>query len=157
MSQLLRHDRQRTNRLSRCKERESSMQLKLKTKTTCLILGTLLASGFVLKPDVWAQTASTQSDAFAAPARGFVSKRPAARWENALPSGNGTMGALVMGNPFDETLFLSHAGLYLPRKDNDNPVAMAKHLDRIRELCLAGKFKEAGLINDQIRDSPVRM
>ncbi len=56
------------------------MQLKIKTKRTLLSL--LLASGFTFGPDVWAQTQPIQP-AFTAPARGFVSKRPASNWEHS--------------------------------------------------------------------------
>ncbi|MEI8235105.1 MAG: glycoside hydrolase N-terminal domain-containing protein [Verrucomicrobiota bacterium] len=87
---------------------------------------------------------------FAAPARGFISRKPAANWEHSLLTGNGTMGALVMGNPSDEMLYLSHAALYLPRNQSENPLAMAKHLDKIRQDCLAGRFKEAGMMMQQI-------
>ena len=33
------------------------------------------------------------------PSRGFVSMRPADNWEEALISGNGSIGALVMSQP----------------------------------------------------------
>ena len=125
---------------------------KLRIVGLLAILVTVVLTGFAAHA-ADAQSAATQPQdpGFTPPERGFISKRPAIRWEHALVTGNGTMGALVMGNPFDDTLYLSHAALYLPRRDNDNPVAMAKHLGHIRELCLAGKFKEAGAINDQIR------
>ena len=91
------------------------------------------------------------SDAlFSAPSRGFISSAPAANWEHGILTGNGTIGALVMGNPHDETLFLNHASLYLPNSDESGPIDMASRLDAIRKLCLAGKYAEAGT---QIDDS----
>ncbi|NIM05170.1 MAG: hypothetical protein GTN65_06040, partial [Armatimonadetes bacterium] len=42
------------------------------------------------------------------PVRGFVSSRPAENWEEALISGNGKIGALVMSRPLNETIIFSH-------------------------------------------------
>lgn len=36
------------------------------------------------------------------PDRGFWSEKPADTWEQALVTGNGTQGALVMGIPLDD-------------------------------------------------------
>ncbi len=94
--------------------------------------------------------AAKEPDLFAPPERGFVSRRPAANWEHSLLSGNGTMGAMIPGNPCDETIYLSHAALYLPRNQSENPLVMANHLDKIREDCLAGRFKEAGMMMQQV-------
>ena len=88
---------------------------------------------------------------FTPPERGFVSRKPAPSWEHALVTGNGIQGAMVMGNPCDETLHIGHSALYLPTEQNDNPFAMAKHVGHIRELCLAGKFEEAGLVLNEVR------
>ena len=88
---------------------------------------------------------------FAAPAHGFVSRKPARDWEHSLLTGNGTMGAMVLGNPCLETIYLSHAALYFPRPDNDNPITMTSHLAHIRELCLDGKFQEASMVAKDIR------
>jgi len=40
---------------------------------------------------------------------GFFSERPAATWEEYLVSGNGTMGLMVAGNPYDEKLVFNHS------------------------------------------------
>lgn len=77
------------------------------------------------------------------PDKGFVSWLPAKTWEDALLTGNGTIGAMVMGNPFEETIILNHALLYLPQADPLVPPNMAKHLDKIRILSFEGKWKEA--------------
>jgi hypothetical protein len=51
----------------------------------------------------------------APPSRGFVSTRPADRWEKALISGNGTIGALLMSRPLEETIIFSHEPMVLVR------------------------------------------
>ncbi|MCU4155620.1 glycoside hydrolase family 95 protein [Carboxylicivirga sp. A043] len=76
------------------------------------------------------------------PQKGFVSWLPAAKWEDALLTGNGTMGAMVMGNPFEETIILNHALLYLPNEKPVIPPDMIPHLDEIKQLSLEGKYQE---------------
>lgn len=92
-------------------------------------------------------------DGFARPERGFVSCRPAADWEHGLLTGNGTIGAMVPGQPCDETLYLSHAGLFLPSPQAPAPVAMASRLSDVRRLCLEGRYAEAAAHITAARDA----
>jgi len=80
---------------------------------------------------------------FKAPRRGFVSWLPGSRWEESLLTGNGTIGALVIGRPHDETIILNHALLYLPASDRLPPINQASRLAEIRRLMLQGRFTEA--------------
>ncbi|MCW3786591.1 glycosyl hydrolase family 95 catalytic domain-containing protein [Plebeiibacterium sediminum] len=77
-----------------------------------------------------------------APEKGFVSWLPAAKWEDALLTGNGTIGAMVMGNPFEESIILNHALLFLPNETPVIPPDMTSHLEEIKRLSLEGKYKE---------------
>ena len=83
------------------------------------------------------------TDFFAPPKRGFVSMEPAKNWQHGLLTGNGTTGAIIRGEPYQETITLSHESLYLPYKKTDAYMEMASHIEEIRNLCLAGKFAEA--------------
>ena len=85
----------------------------------------------------------TQELIFKSPERGFTSWLPARNWEEALLSGNGTIGAMVIGRPHDETIILNHAFLYLPASEPIQPIDQASRLDEIRQLMLDGKFEEA--------------
>lgn len=78
-----------------------------------------------------------------APERGFVSRRSADSWEEALVVGNGVMGALVMGDPTDETIIMSHARLYLPWEEPVPPPHTAPHLAHIRALMTRGEYQRA--------------
>ncbi|MCF0069661.1 glycoside hydrolase family 95 protein [Dyadobacter sp. CY261] len=64
-------------------------------------------------------------------------------WENALPIGNGRLGAMVYGNVAKETIQLNEGTLWSggPNR-NDNPDALAA-LPEIRRLIFEGKQKEA--------------
>lgn len=109
----------------------------------------LFAAVLVLKVVAGSALAATPTvDCFAAPGRGFVSEKPAAGWQQGLLTGNGTMGALVMGQAHDETIYLSHASLYLPNRNSERYLDMASRLGEIRKLCLTGNFGgAAGQIN----------
>ncbi|CCH00354.1 alpha-L-fucosidase [Fibrella aestuarina BUZ 2] len=64
-------------------------------------------------------------------------------WENALPIGNGRLGAMVYGNVPRETIQLNEHTLWSggPNR-NDNPEALAS-LPEIRQLIFTNKQKEA--------------
>src|SRR4051812_30578547 len=64
-------------------------------------------------------------------------------WENALPVGNGRLGAMIYGNVDTETVQLNEHTLWSGSPNrNDNPLALDS-LAAIRRLIFAGKQKEA--------------
>ncbi|MEI8288688.1 MAG: glycoside hydrolase N-terminal domain-containing protein [Verrucomicrobiota bacterium] len=79
----------------------------------------------------------------AGPDRGFVSSVPATNWEYALTSGNGKFGALVFGQPLDETIVLNHARLFMPLCEPLPPVDTASHLKEIRQMLADGRYQRA--------------
>ncbi len=80
------------------------------------------------------KTVSAQTESmFKVPERGFISQEPAKTLAHALISGNGTMGALVMGEPYDETIIFSQSDLYLPLNDPKAPINQASRQDEIRD------------------------
>ena len=52
---------------------------------------------------------------FPIPERGVASSVPASRWDYGFLTGNGRIGAVVYGNPTDETIVFNQARLYLPQ------------------------------------------
>ena len=75
------------------------------------------------------------------PERGFHSNRPANIWEESLVTGNGVMGAMVMGDPYRESIVLNHALLYLPIHSPRKPVSQGKNLEKIQQMMLDGKLR----------------
>ena len=70
--------------------------------------------------------------------------KPAVEWEEALPVGNGRLGAMVMGSPGQEHLQLNEDSLW-PGGYEDWGLAEGKRadLDQIRAYLLAGDNKKA--------------
>jgi alpha-L-fucosidase 2 len=70
--------------------------------------------------------------------------KPAERWLQALPVGNGGLGAMVFGDPKRERLHLTESTLWsgAPSNANVNPGAK-DHLAEIRALLFAGRYTEA--------------
>ncbi|PCD02814.1 hypothetical protein COC42_12795 [Sphingomonas spermidinifaciens] len=68
---------------------------------------------------------------------------PATKWTEALPVGNGRLGAMVFGGTAGERLQLNEDTIWAGSAENPvNPRARAA-LPRVRELVFAGKFAEA--------------
>ena len=86
------------------------------------------------------------------PSRGITSTLSATIWENSLITGNGTMGALVMGQPYKETIILSHAKLYIPLNKPKQLINQASRLTEIQTLLLEGRYEEAAKIPAQLRE-----
>src|SRR5687768_4024958 len=84
--------------------------------------------------------------------------QPAAKWEEALPVGNGRLGAMVFGGVAEERLQLNEDSLWSGGpEDADNPEAL-KALPEIRRLLFARQFVEAQQLTDrtQIRKESAR-
>lgn len=69
--------------------------------------------------------------------------KPAQVWTEALPLGNGRLGAMVFGNPATEQIQLNEETLWAGRPNNNaNPDAL-EWIPKIRQLVFEGKYKEA--------------
>ena len=69
--------------------------------------------------------------------------QPAHVWTEALPLGNGRLGAMLYGNPAAEQIQLNEETIWAGRPNNNaNPEAL-EWIPKIRELVFAGKYLEA--------------
>ena len=75
---------------------------------------------------------------------------PAKQWVEALPVGNGRLGAMVFGDPCKETIQLNENTVWAGQPNrNDNPDAK-EALPEVRKLIFEGKYKEAqDLVNQK--------
>src|SRR6185436_5748570 len=78
-------------------------------------------------------------------------------WTDALPIGNGRLGAMVFGDPEFELLQLNEDTLYAGSPyDPNNPEAL-KALPEARRLIFEGKYKEAhDLVGAQMMSQPIK-
>lgn len=87
---------------------------------------------------------------FSRPARGPASpltlwyQQPARRWLEALPLGNGRLGAMVFGGIATERVALNESTFWsgAPDETQNNP-AGRDHLGEVRRLLFAGSYREA--------------
>ena len=68
------------------------------------------------------------------PRHGTVSIKPADNWEDALAAGNGTMGALLYGDPRRDTLIADHCRLWLPAGSREVLPDMGPVLPEMRRI-----------------------
>src|SRR5580698_2238301 len=71
--------------------------------------------------------------------------RPATRWMEAVPIGNGRIGGMIYGGTSVESFALTESTTWsgTPNDKNVKPTALA-NLGKIRELMFAGKYAEGG-------------
>src|SRR4051812_34759070 len=85
-------------------------------------------------------------------------RQPAEVWTEALPIGNGRIGAMIYGGVARERLQLNDDTLYAGGPyDPNNPEALTA-LPQVRQLIEAGRFAEAqALANEKMMGRPLRM
>ncbi len=80
----------------------------------------------------------------------WYNKPSGTTWENALPIGNGRLGAMIYGNVEKETIQLNEHTVWSGSPNcNDNPLALDS-LAIIRQLIFEGKQKDAERIANRI-------
>jgi len=69
--------------------------------------------------------------------------KAAQKWDQAMPTGNGRVGALVFGNIQNETIILNHDSLLFTTRKPTLP-DVSEHLAKLRKLVEQGRYEEAG-------------
>lgn len=69
--------------------------------------------------------------------------KPAQKWTDALPIGNGRIGAMVYGGIAQDQIQFNEETLWTGKPRNYNRIGAAKYLPEIRTLLFDGKQKEA--------------
>jgi alpha-L-fucosidase 2 len=72
--------------------------------------------------------------------------KPAANWNEALPIGNGYIGAMVFGNPQQERLQLNEATIWGGGPNNTVDSAAKPYIEQVRALLKQKKYLEAQLL-----------
>lgn len=84
--------------------------------------------------------------------------KPATKWVEALPIGNGRLGAMIFGGVDSERIQLNEDTIWAgERRNRLNPDAV-KNFPEVRKLVLAGKIKEAEeLANKTVMPTPIQV
>lgn len=69
--------------------------------------------------------------------------KPAAEWDDALPVGNGKLGAMIFGGIDKERLELNESSVWTGEQRWDANPAALKNLAEVRKLLFSGKYREA--------------
>ncbi|MGX1929640.1 glycoside hydrolase family 95 protein [Flagellimonas sp. 2504JD4-2] len=70
-------------------------------------------------------------------------KRPAANWNEALPVGNGSIGAMVFGGIQEERIQINEETIWTKGDEYKDRIGAHKYIDEIRALLFVGKYTEA--------------
>ena len=97
---------------------------------------------------IWAANAAAQNY--------FLSyNQPANSWLEALPIGNGHLGAMVFGRPDEEVISLNEDTFWSGSPHDNNSSESFDHLDEVRQLIFNGQEEEAAeLINKHFIKGP---
>jgi len=84
-------------------------------------------------------------------------RRPANEWVEALPVGNGRLGAMVFGRVARERIQFNEDSLWTGQPQDYQHEGAAKHLPEVRKLLFEGKQREAqGLAGKHMMSVPLR-
>jgi len=78
-------------------------------------------------------------------------EKPAATWVEALPIGNGRLGAMVFGDPARERLALNEDTLWSGGPTNWNNPDAKSWLPKVREAVFAGRYAEADALTKKMQ------
>lgn len=91
---------------------------------------------------VLAGVAAGTVQAVPVPEKGAAASAPAGRWEEAFVTGNGRMGAMLFGDPLNETLVANHCRLFLPLGSHERVADLAALLPQTRDLIRTKGYQE---------------
>ena len=75
--------------------------------------------------------------------------KPATIWNEALPLGNGRLGAMVFGDPAVERLQLNEETIWAGSPNTNSHTKSIEALPKVRQLVFEGKFDEAQALATQ--------
>ncbi|HEY5232864.1 MAG TPA: glycoside hydrolase N-terminal domain-containing protein, partial [Verrucomicrobiae bacterium] len=82
-------------------------------------------------------------------------RQPAQQWLEAMPLGNGMIGAMVFGGVPEERIALNESSFWSGRPHDYDDTNAFQFFPQIRDLVFAGKFQEAEkMVNDHFYGKP---
>ena len=81
----------------------------------------------------------------------LVFEKPAGKWEQTLPIGNGSLGAMIWGGTSEELIGFNYDRLWSGYRHDKNNIEAKKYLEPARRLIEQGRYTEAeSLIRDHM-------
>ncbi len=80
--------------------------------------------------------------------------QPAQKWTEALPLGNGRLGAMVFGDPTKEHLQLNENTVWSGQRHYNPQPEMRQNLPAVRQLLFDGKYVEAQALAEKTMTTP---
>ena len=74
---------------------------------------------------------------------------PAEGWETASPVGNGSMGAMLFGDPAGEKIYLSEETVWSGEKHDSTDPSFRKKIDLLRKMHLEGRCRKGYIYSGQ--------
>jgi alpha-L-fucosidase 2 len=82
-------------------------------------------------------------------------RTPATSWNDALPVGNGRLGAMVFGTVAKERIQLNEHSLWSGKAADDDKAGTRDALPKVRELLFSGQYAEANKLAQQQMMTPM--
>lgn len=76
-------------------------------------------------------------------------RQPAKEWNEALPVGNGRLGAMIFGDPVSETIQINEESIWAGSKMNNNNPRALDNLPALRKAIFDGNIREAEKIAEE--------
>ena len=99
-----------------------------------LLMGAFALASLAARAEASEPIQPVNDTATVMPRHGTVSIAPAKEWEEALAAGNGTMGALLYGDPRHDTILVNHCKLWLPAGSREILPDNSKDLPEMRRI-----------------------
>ena len=80
--------------------------------------------------------------------------KPASRWTEALPVGNGRIGAMVFGGTEDDRLQINESTLWGGSPHDYTDPSAYTHLEEVRQLIFAGRVADAEKLSESLMGRP---
>ncbi len=101
-----------------------------------------IAGTFLTQRRVWSAKRAASTPEPKSPDYRIFFEQPATQWPDAIPVGNGRLGATVFGAPVHERIQLNEESVWMgERRDRNNP--QANRTPEVRQLLFDGKVHEA--------------
>lgn len=81
--------------------------------------------------------------------------QPAKNWDEALPVGNGKIGAMIFGGVAEERLALNEDSIWSGKPHYDDDSVVEQSLVEVRSLLFAGKYAEAHALAEREMVTPI--